>query len=300
MVQKIKAATVLKLKLKTPKNMQPPTANKTATPPNTCFYASWFVLLMTGLLSPHSQADTLKICYDQWAPMTIFPTAAKQDRGVVIDMMTHIYQAQGYSLEYYEVPLARGLDMVAEGLCDVLPEYLYSKNAEQKFEFAQQPTFSYNTAFVIRKNDPWHYQGIESVKGKRIATGPGWDYSFMSAEYQNYLDNPSNANFVEVIAGYDDVIDRIFTMINENRIDLYADNELVLQYVLTQLGLEKSLKIVYPGLENPQTERPIFSRKISPEKRQSLIKIWNDGRLNMKGEQENKILKKYQVSFDKF
>lgn len=298
MAQKIRAVIVLKDKPQTDEEIKQHIHSQSTSPHRPKRHRlllSLFVL--ANFFTQLGQAETLKICYDQWAPMTIFPSAQSNERGVVIDMLQHIYQSKGYTLEYYEVPLARGLDMVTEGLCDILPEYLYSKNAEQKFEFAQQATFAYATAFVVRKDDPWRYRGIQSVKGKRIATGPGWDYSSMSTEYQNYIDDPENANFVEVIAGYDDVVDRIFQMIHENRIDLYADNELVLQYVLNQLGLEKSLKIVRPGLENKLIERPIFSNKIPSQKRKALIKIWNEGRIDMKGSQENAILKKYQVSF---
>jgi polar amino acid transport system substrate-binding protein len=234
------------------------------------------ILLIALSLGGLSHAETIKVCYDQWAPMTIFPTEGAPERGVVIDMLNLIYTSKGYELEYYEVPLARGLDMVAEGLCDMLPEYLYSRNSKNDFVYATEATFVYTTAFVIRREDPWRYNGIQSIEGKRIATGPGWDYSSMSADYQNYIDDPKNANFVEVIAGNDDVVERIFHMISENRVDLYADNELVLQYVLNKLNLNNVLKIVHPGLEKKLVEMPIFSKKMSAEKRQDIIKVWNE------------------------
>lgn len=244
-----------------------------------------------------SHATTLKVCYDQWAPMTIFPSEGASARGVVIDMLDQIYTAEGYTLKYYEVPLARGLDMVAEGLCDMLPEYLFSKNSEKDFEYATVATFAYTSAFVVRRDDPWHYNGIQSIKGKRIATGQGWDYSSMSVDYQNYIDDPKNSSFVEVIAGYDDVVDRILHMIIDNRVDLYVDNELVLQHVLNRLNLNDDLKIVRPGLEKKLVELPIFSKKIPAVKRQELIRIWNEGRLSLKGKKEKMLLKKYNVAF---
>ena len=244
-----------------------------------------------------SHATTLKVCYDQWAPMTIFPSEESSDRGVVIDMLDEIYRSKGYQLKYYEVPLARGLDMVAEGLCDMLPEYLFSKNPENDFVYASEETFAYRSAFVVRRDDPWRYNGIQSIKGKRIATGPGWDYSSMSVDYQNYIDDPKNSNFVEVIAGDDDVVDRVFNMIRENRVDLYADNELVLQHTLNRLNLNDNLKIVRPGLEKKLVELPIFSKKIPAAKRQTLIRIWNEGRLSLKGKKEKMFLKKYNVTF---
>ncbi len=254
-------------------------------------------LLATSMFNL-SHAKTLKVCYDQWAPMTIFPSEASPARGVVIDMLHQIYTSKGYKLTYYEVPLARGLDMVAEGLCDMLPEYLFSKNSTKGFVYASEKTFAYSSAFVVRRDDPWRYNGIESIKGKRIATGPGWDYSSMSVDYQNYIDDPKNSDLVEVIAGYDDVVDRIFLMIKENRVDLYVDNELVLQHVLNRLNLGDDLEIVRPGLEKKLVEIPIFSKKIPAAKRQELIKIWNEGRLSLKGEKEKMLLNKYNVTFD--
>jgi polar amino acid transport system substrate-binding protein len=271
-------------------------------PKSKIIYRSLFqtLILAATSIATFSHADTLKVCYDQWAPMTMFPSEGSSDRGVVIDMLDQIYTSKGYELEYYEVPLARGLDMVAEGLCDMLPEYLFSNNVDEGFEYASEITFAYTTAFVVRQDDPWRYNGIESIKGKHIATGPGWDYSSMSVDFQNYIDDPKNSSYVEVIAGYDDVVDRIFRMIKENRVDLYADNELVLQHVLNRLNLNDYLKIVHPGLEKKLIEMPIFSKKILAPKRQALIKIWNEGRLSMKGKKEKMLLEKYKVTFEEY
>lgn len=277
MAQKIRGATVLKNKLHCPLML--------------------LLLCITCLcITRMSHADTLKVCYDQWAPMTIFPTERSSKRGVIIDMLEDIYTSKGYQLEYYQVPLARGLNMVAQGMCDMLPEYLFSKNAEKGFVYASEATFAYSSAFVMKRNDPWRYQGIKSINGKRIATGPGWDYSSMSVDYQRYLDDPKNAHLVEIIAGDDDVVSRILLMIKEGRVDIYADNELVLQHAINKMDLNDELEIIYPGLEKKLLEMPIFSKQLPELKRQELIKIWNEGRLSMKGEKEQMLLKKYKVS----
>lgn len=69
----------------------------------------------------------------------------------------------------------------------------------------------------------------------------------------------------------------------------------MLQYVLNELNLNDELKIVHPGLDKKLVETPIFSKKIPTKKRKELIKIWNDGRLSMKGKKEEMLLKKYKV-----
>lgn len=261
-----------------------------------CKNIALLLLMMLPLVQADmSQADTLNVCYDQWAPMTIFPTQASPNRGVVIDMLEHIYTAEGYEIEYYEVPLARGLDMVAEGLCDMLPEYLPSPSSGNDFVYASEPTFSYSTAFVVRRGDPWRYNGIDSIEGKRIATGSGWDYSSVSVDYQHCLDAPEHSALVEVIAGTDDVVDRIFQMIKAGRVDVYADNDLVLQHTLHRLDLQSDLQIIRPGLDNELVEMPIFSTTIPETQRRELIRIWNEGRAAMRGEEEARLLKAYDV-----
>jgi polar amino acid transport system substrate-binding protein len=262
------------------------------------YYLFILLLLLTvGSRADASDVKTLKVCYDKWPPMTIFPSEESPQRGVIIDMLDEIYTSKGYTPEYYEVPLARGLTMVAEGICDMLPEYVFSTNSEKGFVYATEKTFAYTTAFVVRQDDQWRYNGIQSIKGKRIATGPGWDYSSMSEDYQNYITDPKNSTFVEVIAGSDDVVERILFMIKAHRVDLYADNDLILQHALNRLNLNNELKIVCPGLEKKLVEMTIFSTKIPAEKRQELIKIWNDGRLSMKGAKEKALLDKYNITF---
>lgn len=257
------------------------------------------VTLLVGISLPSiSHAETLNVCYDQWPPMTMFPTEAHPARGVIIDMLDEIYSSHGYELKYFEVPLARGLDMVAQGLCDMLPELPASEVSENGFVYANQETFAYTTAFVVRRGDPWRYKGMQSIKGKRVATGPGWDYSSISVAYQNYLEDPKNSEFVEVVAGYDDVVDRVFSMIKANRVDLYADNDLVLQFILNRHALKDALQIVRPGLEKKLVEKPIFSTRIPAAKRQVLIEIWDEGRRSMKGEKENVILGRYGIEFN--
>lgn len=253
-------------------------------------------LLLALSIGNFSHANTLKVCYDQWPPMTIFPSEDFPARGFVIDMLEQIYTSKGYQLEYYEVPLARGLDMVADGLCDMLPEYLFSQDTEVSFEYATEATFAYPTAFVVRQDESWRYDGIQSIQGKRVATGPGWDYSSVSVDYQNYIDDPNNSDLVEVIAGSSDVVERIFQMIKAGRIDLYADNMLVLQYMLNRFDWNNGLKIVHPGLENKLVEIPVFSNKMPAERRQTLINIWNSGRLSIKGDKQKMLLKKYNVA----
>lgn len=253
-------------------------------------------VLMLVLFSFPVRAEVLNVCYDQWPPMTIFPTAEEPRRGVVIDILSDIYKAAGYDLRFLEVPYARGMQMVESGQCDLLPEKEYSPNDAKGFVYAHQETFKYPTAFVVRHGDPWRYQGVESVRGKRVGTGPGWNYSSMSEGYQNYMDDPANKEMVEVVAGNADVVERILNMIIAGRLDLYADNIFVLQYVVNLAGLSEKLDIVTPGLGKLLVEKPIFSLKLASQKRQQLIEIWDKGRQALSEAEEVTYIKQYGLN----
>tara|TARA_R110002074_G_scaffold24591_1_gene73376 strand:+ start:23 stop:232 length:210 start_codon:yes stop_codon:yes gene_type:complete len=67
---------------------------------------------------------------------------------------------------------------------------------------------------------------------------------------------------------------------------------------MKRLALNDVLQIVRSGMEKKLVEKPIFSARIPPEKRQVLIKIWDEGRLSMRGKKENEILKSYGVTLN--
>lgn len=52
-----------------------------------------------------------------------------------------------------------------------------------------------------------------------------------------------------MIAGHEDVVDRVLSMIPDHRADLYADNEFVLQYALNQMNLNGEFEVVCSDLE---------------------------------------------------
>lgn len=258
-----------------------------------------FLVLLASIFLPQTvSAETVKVCLDPWPPMTMFTTETQNQRGVVIDMMSDIYEEAGYTLEIFQVPYARGMQMVSDGICDMLPEKEFSPIVDKNFVYADQATFEYPTAFIIRRDDSWRYKGIESVHGRRIATGEGWDYSSMSKAYQNYLDAPANKDLIEMISGDANVVERIFAMIAAGRVDMYADNVLVLNYVLNKTDLKEKLQIVSPGLEKKLVEKPIFSLKLPEEKRRKLIAIWDNGRRSLNDEDIGRYLQRYKLTVD--
>jgi polar amino acid transport system substrate-binding protein len=84
-------------------------------------------------------------------------------------------------------------------------------------------------------------------------------------------------------------------MIVNERVDLYADSEILLQYILNKTGLNDQLQIVNPGLEEVMIQRPIFSKNIPQAELENIIEIWDVGRNMIKGQREDEILQRYNV-----
>jgi polar amino acid transport system substrate-binding protein len=205
-------------------------------------------------------------------------------------MLTDIYTAAGYELKFWEVPYARGMEMVAQGHCGSLPEKEFSSVAERDVVYATQPTFIYPTGFSVRAGDPWRYQG------KPVATGQGWNYSSMSVAYQNDLDDPKNEQDIEMVAGHGKVVKRILHMIVAERVDLYADNLFVLQYVIDLAGLNEQIEIVTAELDNRLISELIFSGTFPRAKPNTLINIWDNGRQAIDKPQEKTYLQNYGIT----
>ncbi len=261
---------------------------------NTKLITNYFLIFLLLCNYSSVRAETIKVCYDQWEPMTIFPTNQEPRRGFIIDLFTKIYAKSGIDLIFFQVPLARGLQMVSDGQCDLLPEM--AVNSENKgYVYAQQATFEYPMAFVIRQEETWNYDGIASLRKKRIATGFGWNYSSMSVAYQAYLDDPNNQVNIETVSGDVDVVNRILGMIAKKRVDLYADNIFLLEYLIHQQHLEKQLKLVKSNLKQGLIEKPIFSLRLDNEKRTRLMRIWDEGRKNITTEEIKTLLQDYGV-----
>ncbi|MCB1144101.1 MAG: transporter substrate-binding domain-containing protein [Leptospiraceae bacterium] len=234
------------------------------------------LLFFLFFLSLQIGSETLNICYDHFPPSTIIPDTFNKRKGYAIDMIEEIYRNKGFTIKLNTFPYARGLLMIQKGECDIYAEAAYSPEEENNFIFGEEPTFLYQLAFVVRKDSQWRFQGIESLKEIRVATGVGWDYSYVSSDYQKYLTDPENKGKVEFLSG-EDVVERILKLMISGRIDAYCDSIDVINYFANKLNISEEIREA-GGFQTLLVEKPIFSPRLTSKKRKLLMDIWNSER----------------------
>lgn len=96
--------------------------------------------------------------------------------GLTIEVIRAAYKTQGYDVVVEFVPWARAEAGVESGIYDILPNMWFSESRSKKFLFSN--AYVNNTIrFVKRKDDPFVFTGLESLKGKVIGVTRGYAYS---------------------------------------------------------------------------------------------------------------------------
>ena len=88
-------------------------------------------------------------------------------RGVYVDVLVAIGQAEGWTFEFRPGSWGENLDRLAAGEIDVLPDIGYSTERARRFDFSRESIFStWAQIYVPKDSDLQSYEGME---GKTIA-----------------------------------------------------------------------------------------------------------------------------------
>lgn len=194
---------------------------------------------------------TIVAAADPWPPF-VDPAAPKE--GLSLEIIRAAYATQGYTVEMNYVPWARAIDGVKKGKYDILPPTWITEE-RKTFLMYSEPYAVNNIKFIKNIDDPFEFEGIESLAGKKIGTVRGYGYGddFLNA-----------TNFVR-----EDVTD-LMTNIKKlthssRRIDLTLEDEIVARVTIgnenpnllskiafTKNALSSNTLHVSSGLQNPR------------------------------------------------
>lgn len=219
-------------------------------------------LLSTVSLPLTAQTKTLTAEADPWPP---FVNPKDPTGGLSLEVIRAALQTQGYRIQMTYVPWARALSDVREGIVDILPDTW--RIADQATYLAYSEPYATNEVrFIARKSDPFEFDGLESLKGKKIGTVK--DYGYQDA----FID--SNLFVREEVP---DLMTNIRKLL-ANRIDLTLEDPIVATYIMdvADPGLraqvrfsKKSLSTVAlhlsVGIKNPRAREILaaFNRGLS-------------------------------------
>ncbi len=188
---------------------------------------------------------------DPWPPF-VDPGAPRE--GLSLEIIRAAYATQGYTVKMEYLPWARAEDGVRKGLIDILPPTWITEKRKTYLLFSK-PYAVNQIKFIKRMDDPFEYEGIDSLKGKKIGTVRGYGYGdeFLSA---THFTREKTNTFINNIRKLTHSTRRIDLAIEDEivaRVKIFnADPELLNLVRFTQKPLSSNNLHVASGLANPR------------------------------------------------
>ncbi len=132
-------------------------------------YFMLFALLtfsFTGTLPANADVRTVTVGVYENAPK-VFTSEAGKPSGIFIDIIEHIAKVEGWKLRYVSGTWAEGLDRLAKGEIDLMPDVAYTADREKIYSFHKIPVLSvWSQVYAPRGSG---IQSILDLNGKRVA-----------------------------------------------------------------------------------------------------------------------------------
>ena len=205
-------------------------------------------------LAVASNAMTITAAGDPYPP---YGDPKIPDGGLGMEIIRAAYKTQGHEVTMEYVPWARAEAGVKNGSYDIVP-FTWRTEARAKVLLFSSAFAVGNVRFIKRKGDPFEFNGLESLNGKRIGTVLGYGYgdAFMqSTDFVRENGKDLTTNIKKLL---------------RNRIDLTLEDEIVARAaigaedpkLLEQIEFVKAPLSVNPlyvtaGLQNPKAQEII-------------------------------------------
>ena len=201
-----------------------------------------------------SHALTITAAGDPYPP---YGDPNHPDGGLGMEIIRAAYKTQGHEVTMEYVPWARAETGVKNGTYDIVP-FTWRTDARVKVLLFSSAFAVGSVRFIKRKDDPFEFQGMKSLNGKRIGTVLGYGYgdAFMqSTAFARENGKDLSTNIKKLL---------------RNRIDLTLEDEIVARsslsakdpLLLDQIEFVKTPLSVNPlyvtaGLQNPRAQEII-------------------------------------------
>jgi len=179
-----------------------------------------FFLLSVLPTMSFSDNKTLSFTENSWPP---FFDQNMPGGGIALELLRDIFNQTDYNIDYIELPWTRVLNMVEAGEIEFVAGLWANEKMRSKF-IISDPYLVNRVVFIKRKDDPFEYNGIDSLTGKTIATVQDYNYidEFLAAT--NFSREP-HILFIQNAK-----------MVNAGRVDLTLEDQVVAVTELKKSG----------------------------------------------------------------
>jgi len=248
-------------------------------------YQFFFLLFVTSTSSGF--ADTITLRADTWCPYTCSPESDRP--GFMIEIAKAVFEPAGHKIDYSLMNWARAVSETKKGKFNAV---VGANTADVPgFILPKSPQGMSVNYFWTPKDSTFTYNGIESVKGKKVGVINGYSYG------GDELDKPiANHHPSFVVLPGDDALVKLIKMTDAKRIDAFVENPYVLEYLLSteQTQFQNKFKAVSKNI----VSEPELYIAFSPEKAESkkYAQMLTEGMKQLRKSGKLKsILQKYKI-----
>jgi len=196
----------------------------------------FLVFLMYGISGVAAEGRILKVGVYENAPK-IFVSESGGAAGVFVDVIEYIAESEGWRLEFVPGTWTEGLDRLAAGEIDLMPDVAYTPERARIYSFHKQPVLS--SWFQVYARQGSGIRSILDLDGKRISV---LDRSVQQEAFTRLADGIGIKYVLMTLPDYKEA----FEVVAKGQADAAITNRF---YGLThagKLGLEDTAVIFHP------------------------------------------------------
>jgi polar amino acid transport system substrate-binding protein len=219
-------------------------------------------LYLTGFGYAQAPKPVLTIAADEWCPINC--KAGAERPGVGIDLAKRVFEPAGYEIKYVVMPWSQALKEVRAGKVDAVIGAAHADDPH--LIFPDSSIYPMGDDFFVVKGNPWRYQGIHTLKGKRI--GIIQDYGY-SKEIKRFIaDNQTLVGVLQAAKSSEPAQENLEKLLS-GKIDVMIEARPIMEYTL--YTMHKQEKVVWAGGMPQEGVYLAFSPVLAQSKERALL-----------------------------
>lgn len=181
---------------------------------------------------PVAKKETITLVADGWCPYNCEPNSDRP--GYMVELAKSAFARHNIDVVYSNLPWARAIEDARQNKYTGIIGAYYSDAPD--FIFPKSPQGLCRFSFFVKKNDPWTFLDMSSLKTRSL--GAINDYSY-SVELDDYVvTNRNNLQRLQILSG-DNALDNNIKKLLMGRVDTIIEDKQVFGYFLSPAEYEQ-------------------------------------------------------------
>ncbi len=184
------------------------------------------LLCLCAACPARADQETITLVADEWCPYNCAPNSEKP--GYMVEIATAAFARHGISVKYITLPWARAIEDTRDNKYTAIIGAYY--NDAPDFIYPETPQGLCRFSFYVKKDDPWQFRNIDSLKTRTLGAINDYSYSVALDDYISTENEQSGR--VQILSGESAIQNNIKKLL-AGRINTYVEDRQVMAYTLS-------------------------------------------------------------------